>query len=55
MEYEHDQGGQNEQGEGNLTNELLGREAARGERPTPFIPDGEKSEPPVPESTPQAG
>ena len=33
MEYEHDQGGQNEQGEGNLTDELLGREAAEGKGP----------------------
>jgi hypothetical protein len=33
----------------------VGKRSCRGERPTPFIPDGEKSEPPVPEWTPQAG
>ena len=33
MEYEHDHGRQNEQGKGNLTDELLGREAAEGKGP----------------------
>jgi len=54
MEHEHDQGTQDEQGEGKLTDELLEEKLHEGRGPLPFIPGGEKSEPPVPESTPEA-
>lgn len=52
---EHDQDTQDEQGEGKLTDELLEEKLREGRGPLPFIPGGEKSEPPVPESTPEAG
>jgi hypothetical protein len=55
MEHEHDQRTQDEQGEGKLTDELLEEKLREGKGPLPFIPGGEKSEPPVPESTPEAG
>jgi hypothetical protein len=55
MEHEHDQSRQNEQGEGKLTDELLEEKLREGMGPLPFIPGGEKSLPPVPESAPQAG
>jgi hypothetical protein len=57
MEHEHDQGTQDEQGEGKLTDELLEEKLHEGKGPLPFIPggEGEKLEPPVPESTPEAG
>jgi hypothetical protein len=55
MEHEHDRGTQDEQGEGTLTDELLEEKLREGKGPLPFIPGGEKSEPPVPESTPEAG
>ena len=55
MEHEHDQRTQDEQGEGKLTDELLEEKLREGKDPLPFIPGGEKSEPPVPESTPEAG
>jgi hypothetical protein len=55
MEHEQDQGTQDEQGEGKLTDELLEEKLREGKGPLPFIPGGEKSLPPVPESAPQAG
>jgi hypothetical protein len=55
MEHEHDQGAQDEQSEGRLTDELLEEKLREGKGALPFIPGGEKSEPPVPESTPEAG
>jgi hypothetical protein len=55
MEDEHDQGRQDEQGEGKLTDELLEQKLREGKGPLPFIPGGEKSDPPVPESAPEAG
>jgi hypothetical protein len=60
MEHEHDQGTQGtqvEQGEGKLTDELLEEKLREGKGPLPFIPggEGEKLEPPVAESTPEAG
>jgi hypothetical protein len=62
MEHEHDQRTQNEQGEGTLTDELLEEKLHEGKGPLPFIPGGEKleapvpkSEPLVPESTPEGG
>ena len=57
MEHEHDQGTQDEQGEGKLTDELLEEKLHDGKGPLPFIPggEGEKLEPPVPESTPETG
>ncbi len=51
---EHDQDTQDEQGEGRLTDELLEEKLREGKGPLPFIPGGEKSEPPVSESTPEA-
>jgi hypothetical protein len=54
MEHEHDQGTQDEQGEGKLTDEVLEEKLREGKGPLPFIPGGEKSDPPVPESTPEA-
>ena len=54
MEHEHDQGTQDEQGEGKLTDELLEEKLHEGRGSLPFIPGGEKSEPPVSESTPEA-
>jgi len=54
MEHEHDQGTQDEQGEGKLTDELLEQKLREGKGPLPFIPGGEKSDPPVPESAPEA-
>ena len=55
MEHEHDRGTQDEQGEGKLTDELLEEKLHEGRGPLTFIPGGEKSEPPVAESTPEAG
>jgi hypothetical protein len=62
MEPEHNQDTQEEQGEGKLTDELLEEKLREGKGPLPFIPGGEKSEPPlpkseppVPESAPEAG
>jgi len=55
MEHENDQRTQDEQGEGKLTGELLEEKLRKGKGPLPFIPGGEKSEQPVPESTPEAG
>jgi hypothetical protein len=54
MEPEHNQDTQEEQGEGKLTDELLEEKLREGKGPLPFIPGGEKSDPPVPESTPEA-
>jgi hypothetical protein len=48
MEHEHDQGAQDEQSEGRLTDELLEEKLREGKGALPFIPGGEKSEPPVP-------
>ena len=50
MEREHDQGTQDEQGEGRLTDEVLEEKLREGKGPLPFIPGGEKTDPPVPES-----
>jgi hypothetical protein len=55
MEQGHDQGMQDEQGEGKLTDELLEEKLREGKGPLPFIPGGEKSEPPVPQSPPEDG
>jgi hypothetical protein len=55
MDHDHKHGTQDEQGEGKLTDELLEEKLREGKGPLPFIPGGEKSEPPVPESTPEAG
>ena len=55
MTHEHDQGTEDEQGEGRLTDEVLAEKLREGKGPLPFIPGGEKTEPPVPESTPEAG
>jgi hypothetical protein len=55
MKREHDQATQDEQGEGKLTDDLLEKKLREGKGPLPFIPGGEKSEPPVPESTSEAG
>jgi hypothetical protein len=54
MEHEHNQGTQDEQGEGKLTDELLEEKLREGKGPLPFIPggEGEKLEPPVPKSAP---
>jgi hypothetical protein len=52
MEHEHDQGTQDEQGEGKLTDELLEEKLHEGSGPLPFIPGGEKLEAPVPKSEP---
>jgi hypothetical protein len=56
-DHDHDHGTQDEQGEGKLTDELLEEKLHEGKGPLPFIPggEGEKLEPPVPESTPEAG
>jgi hypothetical protein len=55
MEHEHDHDTQDEQGEGKLTDELLEEKLREGKGPLPFIPGGEKSEPPVSESHPEIG
>jgi hypothetical protein len=55
MEHEHDQGAQDIQGEGRLTDEVLEEKLREGKGPLPFIPGGEELDPPVPESTPEAG
>jgi hypothetical protein len=55
MEHEHDQRTEDEQGEGKLTDDLLEEKLREGKGPLPFIPGGEKSEPPIPENTPEAG
>jgi hypothetical protein len=57
MEREQDQGMQDEQGEGRLTDEVLEEKLREGKGPLPFVPggDGEELEPPLPESTPEAG
>ncbi len=55
MEHEHDQDTQDEQAECKLTDDLLEEKLREGKGPLPFIPGGEKLEPPVPESTPEAG
>jgi hypothetical protein len=54
-EHQHAQDTQDEPGEGKLTDELLEKKLHEGKGPLPFIPGGEKTEPPVPESTPEAG
>jgi hypothetical protein len=53
-EHEHDLNTTEEQGEGKLTDELLEQKLREGKGPLPFIPGGEKSDPPVPESVPEA-
>ena len=55
MEHEQDQPTEDEQGEGQLTDDLLEEKLREGKGPLPFIPGGEKSEPPIPEHTPEAG
>jgi hypothetical protein len=55
MENEHDQATQDEQGEGRLTDEVLERKLREGKGLLPFIPGGEKSDPPVPESARENG
>jgi hypothetical protein len=54
MENEHDQATQDEQGEGRLTDEVLEEKLREGKGPLPFIPGGEKSDPPIPESAREA-
>jgi hypothetical protein len=53
VEHEHDQRTEDEQGEGKLTDDLLEEKLREGKGPLPFIPGGEKSEPPIPENTPE--
>ena len=55
MAHEHDQGTQDEQGEGRLTDEVLEEKIREGKGPLPFIPGGEKTDPPVPESAREDG
>jgi hypothetical protein len=55
MEHEHDQGTEGEQGEGRLTDEVLDEKLREGKGPLPFIPGGEKLDPPFPESATEVG
>ena len=43
------------QGEGRLTDEVLEEKLREGKGPLPFIPGGEKTDPPVPESAREDG
>ena len=54
MGHEHDKGTEDEQGEGRLTGEVLEAKLREGKGPLSFIPGGEKSDPPVPESAREA-
>jgi hypothetical protein len=55
MTHEHDQGTEDEQGEGRLTDEVLEEKLREGKGPLPFIPGGEELDPPVPESAREDG